>query len=122
MKRSTLVRAALAAAVGLSCASAALVAQEKGGGENVLLEIKRPRPGYVGTPKEPPAGLRFDPKWEPGKHPEVRVPKGAKNLALNKPVTSSDMEPTIGKLEQVTDGDKEAGDGSWVELGTGKQW
>src|SRR5687768_588662 len=111
MKRSTLVRAALAAAVGLSCASAALVAQEKGGGENVLLEIKRPRPGYVGTPKEPPAGLRFDPKWQPGKHPVVRVPKEAKNLALNKAVTSSDMEPTIGKLDEGTDGENESNEG-----------
>jgi hypothetical protein len=42
-----------------------------------------------------------------------------KNLALNKPVTSSDKDPIIGKLDQVTDGDKEGSDGSWVELGAG---
>jgi hypothetical protein len=123
MKRSTLLRAACAAAVGLACASAALVAQEKaGGGEQVVLEIKRPKMGYIGTPKEPPKGARLDPKWRPGKHPEVMVPKGAVNLASKRPATSSDMEPIVGSLEQVTDGDKEASEGSWVELGPGKQW
>jgi hypothetical protein len=45
-----------------------------------------------------------------------------KNLALNKPVTASDKDPIIGKLDQVTDGDKEGSDGSWVELGAGFQW
>ncbi|MGA2498262.1 MAG: discoidin domain-containing protein, partial [Tepidisphaeraceae bacterium] len=50
------------------------------------------------------------------------APKGCKNLAFKRPVTSSDPEPIIGKLEQVTDGDKEGVEGSWVELGPGKQW
>ena len=34
-----------------------------------------------------------------------------------KPVTSSDPEPIIGEIEMVTDGDKRARDGSYVELG-----
>ncbi|MHC4250449.1 MAG: hypothetical protein ACYS9X_15075, partial [Planctomycetota bacterium] len=33
----------------------------------------------------------------------------------------SDEEPIIGDPEQVTDGDKEAGDGSYVEFGPGTQ-
>jgi len=37
-------------------------------------------------------------------------------------VTASDKDPIIGKLEQVTDGDKEGSDGSWVELAPGLQW
>jgi hypothetical protein len=44
------------------------------------------------------------------------------NVAKGKKVTSSDMEPVIGDLEQVTDGDKKGADGSFVELGPGLQW
>jgi hypothetical protein len=52
----------------------------------------------------------------------VRVPKDAVNLASKKEVTGSDEEPIIGDLEMLTDGDKEATDGSFVELGPGIQW
>jgi len=38
-------------------------------------------------------------------------------VASKKPVTSSDEQPIIGELSMVTDGDKEASDGSYVELG-----
>ena len=54
--------------------------------------------------------------------PPFLAPRGAVNIALNKPVTSSDPAPIIGELELVTDGDKEAMDGCWVELGPGVQW
>ena len=50
------------------------------------------------------------------------APKGTTNLALNRPVTASDTEPVIGNLKQVTDGNKEAGDGTYVELGPGPQY
>jgi hypothetical protein len=36
---------------------------------------------------------------------------------LGKPVTSSDEEPIIGEIDYITDGDMEAADGSYVELG-----
>ncbi|MDF9826452.1 hypothetical protein M2447_000533 [Ereboglobus sp. PH5-10] len=52
----------------------------------------------------------------------VRVPEGSKNLAAEKPVTSSDSMPIIGMLEQITDGDKDSDEGCFVELGDGKQW
>jgi hypothetical protein len=32
------------------------------------------------------------------------------------------MEPIIGELKLITDGDKEGTDGSYVELGPGRQW
>jgi hypothetical protein len=42
-------------------------------------------------------------------------------VALNKPVSSSDEAPIIGEIPMITDGDKEASDGSYVELGPMKQ-
>jgi hypothetical protein len=70
---------------------------------------------FVGTPQdkrvpylEKPLGRLRDPFY---------APAGAKNVAFGKPVTSTDDEPTIGDLEYITDGDKEAADGSYVELG-----
>ena len=52
----------------------------------------------------------------------VLLPVGSKNVALRKPVTSSDDMTILGTLSQVTDGYKEATEGSWVELGPGTQW
>ena len=79
------------------------------------LPIKLPKPMFVGTPQnvkvpnlEKPLGKPRDP---------FLAPAGTVNVALNKPVTSSDMQPVIGELSLVTDGDKEAEDGSYVELG-----
>ena len=50
------------------------------------------------------------------------VVKGLSNLAFEKPVISSDKNPTIGEISQVTDGDKEGHMGSYVELGAERQW
>ena len=50
------------------------------------------------------------------------VPQGVKNLALNKPVTSSQSEPIIGTLDMIVDGDKGMLDKSLVELGPSAQW
>ncbi|MHC4145997.1 MAG: hypothetical protein ACYSUD_14580, partial [Planctomycetota bacterium] len=36
---------------------------------------------------------------------------------MGKPVSSSDEEPIIGEIDYITDGDMEAADGSYVELG-----
>ncbi len=83
------------------------------------LEIKTPRPAYVGTPKKLPPGVR-PPPAKP--RAPFYAPIGAKNLALKRPVTSSDKEPVIGQLAQITDGEKEGTEGSWVELGPGLQW
>ena len=45
------------------------------------------------------------------------APEGTINAASEKSVTSTDDLPIIGEIEMITDGDKEASDGSFVELG-----
>ena len=58
----------------------------------------------------------------PAKAPEFLVPEGTTLLSKGKPVTSSDDAPLIGDLELITDGDKEAGEGYYVELLDNLQW
>ena len=85
----------------------------------VPLKTDLPKPLFVGTP------VQIDvPNLEPKltKWPEFSVPAGSVNLAKGKKVTASDSEPVVGTLDLVTDGDKEGDEGSWVELGPGKQW
>jgi len=84
------------------------------------IAIELPQAQFPGTP---PA-LRFGPHVEKplGKpRPEFLAPKGTTNVALKKPVRGSDEEPIIGELKLITDDDKEASDGSFVELGPNKQ-
>jgi len=84
------------------------------------LNIELPKPMFVGTPKN----IR-SPNLEKvtgKKRPPFLAPKGATNLAFGKDVTGSDELPIIGELEQVTDGDKEASEGSFVEFGPGVQY
>ena len=86
----------------------------------VPLHTELPKPQFVGTPV--PINV---PNLEPpikGKRPDFMVPAGTTNLALNAKVTASDSDPVTGTLDLVTDGDKEGDEGSWVELGPGKQW
>jgi len=59
---------------------------------------------------------------ETKKWPEFMVPAGTVNLAISNKVTASDSDPVVGTLDLVTDGDKAGDEGSWVELGQGKQW
>ncbi len=105
---------AIVVAVGLSMAMGGR-AEDK-----VQLKIEYPKPMFVGTPV-PQKVPNLEP---PGtKPPVVMVPADAtNNIARGKPVTSSDPVPVIGELSLVTDGDKEAADGSYVELGPGLQW
>jgi hypothetical protein len=58
----------------------------------------------------------------PTSAPTLMVPEGTTNLALGKTITGSDDFPIIGELEYITDGDKEAGEGYFVELMDGPQW
>ena len=58
----------------------------------------------------------------PDKAPQFLVPKEAVLLSKGKKVTSSDSNPIIGTLDLVTDGDKQAGEGYFVELMEGPQW
>lgn len=117
--RTSLVGWSAAAALGLCLTLPGTAAEE--GGDKVKLEIKRPKPAFVGTPKN--LSKDFLAQMEKPNTPEVTImaPKGTKVLSAGKEVTSSDSAPIIGSLELLTDGDKEATDGSWVELGPGKQ-
>jgi len=85
----------------------------------IPLEAKIPPELIEGTPKPIKlpmlAGLDVEP-------PHLMVPAGTRLLSRGKPVTSSDDAPIIGALELITDGDKEAGEGYYVELLDALQW
>ena len=59
---------------------------------------------------------------EPKSAPTMMVPEGTVLLSAGKSVTGSDDFPIIGELNYITDGDKEAGEGYFVELMDGSQW
>jgi hypothetical protein len=105
---------ALAAGMMLAAAPAA---QEAG---KVELKLTLPKPMFIGTPTniksqnlEVVTGKSRGPFF---------VPAGTKLLSLKKPIRSSDMQPVIGELDMVTDGEKAGGDGYFIELGPGPQW
>jgi len=86
----------------------------------VPLNITLPKPMFVGTPTniavpnlEKPLGRA---------RPPFLAPEGTLNVAFNKPVSSSDEQPIIGELPMIVDGDKEASEGSFVELGPSQQY
>jgi hypothetical protein len=100
-------------------AQAAPQAPAGAGAQLVPIPIQLPKPMFEGTPQnltvpnlQKPLGRPRDP---------FLAPAGVTNVARGKKVTSSDTEPVIGELEQVTDGDKKGVEGSFVELGPGLQ-
>lgn len=112
MKMSVLRYSPIVAAIMLATAA---LSQDK-----VPLKTQLPKPLFVGTPV--PLNV---PNLEPplkGKRADFMVPAGTVNLAKGKKVTASDDSPVTGTLDLVTDGDKAGDEGSWVELGPGKQW
>ena len=79
------------------------------------VDIKLPKPMFVGTPQDTRVPNLRKPRGKA--RPPFLAPIGTTLLSLNKPVSASDEEPIIGDIEMITDGDKEAADGSYVELG-----
>ena len=113
MRRTRVLCAALAALV-----VAPMSAQQASDKEE--LKLKLPKPMFIGTPtniKSP--NLEAVTGKSRG---AFLVPKGTRLLSLKRPVTSSDRQPVIGELDMLTDGEKEGGDGYFVELGPSKQW
>jgi len=113
MTKRTLVSSLL-----FALALAPLGAQPDPGKEE--LKLKLPKPMFIGTP----TNLR-SPNLEKitGKaRPPFYVPKGTVLLSVKKTVTSSDMQPVIGELDMINDGEKAGGDGYFVELGPSSQW
>jgi hypothetical protein len=78
------------------------------------INIELPKPMFVGTPQNVQVSNLEKSRDKP--RPPFLAPAGTKNVAFGKPVVSSDKEPIIGEVEMITDGDKEAADGSYVEL------
>ncbi|MCD6174171.1 MAG: discoidin domain-containing protein [Planctomycetes bacterium] len=87
----------------------------------VPIPLVLPKPMFVGTPQNL-SGVENLEKPLGKARPVFLAPEGTQNLALNKPVISSEMEPITGDLEMVVDGDKDATEGSVVELGPFEQW
>ncbi len=89
--------------------------------DKVTLKIELPKPQFVGTPKDIKSS-----NLEPARNGKPRAPisvaAGTKVLSTDCKVTSSDMEPIIGELEYITDGDKEHDAATYVELGPKTQW
>ncbi len=108
----------------LACAmlSAVLLAPAAGAQaqDKEELKLQLPKPMFIGTPtniKSPNLEVITGKPRGP-----FMVPVGTKLLSAKRPATSSDRQPVIGELEMVTDGEKEGGDGYFIELGPGKQW
>ena len=105
-----------AACLALMLVSAA--AQQAGNKEELKLTL--PKPMFVGTPTNiKSANLEVITGKSRG---PFMVPAGTKLLSGKRPVTSSDRQPVIGELDMVADGEKDGGDGYFVELGPSKQW
>jgi len=83
---------------------------------DVVLEF--PKPLFQGTP----VPVKLANLEKPG-DPTLtfKAPEGVTNLALNKPVESSDPAPIFGDIPLITDGSKDGSDGNYVELGPGQQ-
>jgi len=88
--------------------------QEKSPSNYLKLEL--PQATFDGTPENLPMKLKKMVREKILISPDISI------ISLGCKVTSSDSEPIIGELNYATDGDKEGTDGSYVELGPGKQW
>jgi hypothetical protein len=117
MKRIRSFAIALGFLAGLLATPASPLAQEQ---QKVELKLQLPKPMFIGTPRNltspnleritgKPRGAFF-------------VPAGTKLVSLNMPVSASDMQPVIGEVGYVTDGEKAGEDGYFVEFGPGKQY
>ena len=94
------------------------------GPDLVPLKLTLPKAGFDGEWLRIDQWRRERPQAEDWTEqlPRFLVPRGTRNLALHKPVTSSDKNPIMGKLEQITDGEKAGLEEGIVELASGRQW
>jgi hypothetical protein len=86
----------------------------------VPLALKLPGPTMKGTPTDLPTGPHIEPLSDKPR-PAIMVPKGVKNVAAGKRVTSS-IKPFNGELAQITDGKKDPSDDDAIEFKRGPQW
>ena len=110
----------LAAAVVLAVQAPVSAQAPAGGAEKLVpLPIVLPQPVFEGTPRNLKVANLEPPRWK-ARAPFL-APEGVKNVARRKTVTSSDPEPVVGELSMITDGDRTGEEGSFVEIGPGKQ-
>ena len=83
------------------------------------LPIVLPKPMFEGTPENLKAPNLAKPLGKP--RPPFLAPAGTVNVARGKPVLYTGLEPAVGDVEMITDGDKSGADGSYVELGPNLQ-
>lgn len=79
------------------------------------IELELPKPMFIGTPQNMQVPNLEKPLGKP--RPPFLAPEGTENVALNILPSSTDDMPIIGEIAMITDGDKEAPDGHFVELG-----
>jgi hypothetical protein len=87
----------------------------------VLIALTLPKPQFVGTP-ENIVGVKNLEKPLGAPRPPFLAPEGTVLISKGKPVKGSEQEPILGTYDMITDGDKEASDGSLVEMGPFSQW
>ncbi|MBI1317596.1 MAG: hypothetical protein GC168_01425 [Candidatus Hydrogenedens sp.] len=107
-------------AAALAVALAPVVAPVAAAEDMAPIEIELPEPFFGGTPLD---------YWGPHLEEEdfkdrepFLAPTGTVVVSRDKAVTSSFPDPLIGKLSQLTDGDKDYAKSSLIELGDGVQW
>ncbi|MBN2417706.1 hypothetical protein JXO52_17865 [bacterium] len=86
----------------------------------VPIRIDLPKAMFIGTPQNMNVEKLEKPLGHP--RPPFLAPEGTRNVALGKPVTSTDDFPVIGEIPMITDGEKDADDGYFVELGPFQQY
>lgn len=91
--------------------STTMMAQE----ELAPIPLELPEALFIGTPGNMDVKNLEKPLGKP--RPPFLAPAGTVNLAIGKSIASSDEEPVIGEIDLINDDDKEASDGSYVELG-----
>ena len=88
--------------------------------DTIQIEPELPQPVYGGTPLDYWGENLETPSYRP--IPPIVAPAGSSNVALNKSVTTSAGAPSMGSLDMITNGMKDAGDEHVVEIEPGHQW
>ena len=116
--KNNLPKSLLAVAFTLACFASSVRAEDAKSTEPLVLNL--PAHTLKGTPEDLPVGPNIETVSDKPPTP-LQVPKGVKNVAAGKPVTSS-VAPFLGELSQITDGKMEASDEDAVEFKKGVQW
>ncbi len=93
---------------------------EEAPAETIELEFELPEPFFGGTPLPYWSEYLEEESFTP--RPAFKAEAGTTVISKDKSVTSSDMNPVLGELKMLTDGDKAFDKESLIELGEGVQW